>query len=213
VRERDDGAFEFLGRFDDQVKIRGHRIEPGEVEAALRQAPGVREAAVIAREDVPGEKRLVAYVVGDGAGATPAALRAFLAERLPAFLIPAAIVAMDALPLNKNGKVDKKALPAPAAGERAIDDDAVPPRNATEARIAALWSELLRTPVASLGVHDDFFARGGHSLLGMELIRRVGDAFGVEVPLQCLFERPTIAALGERVQELAPSTDGEEVTL
>ncbi|MBW3570023.1 MAG: amino acid adenylation domain-containing protein, partial [Gemmatimonadetes bacterium] len=190
-----DGTLEFLGRLDAQVKIRGFRVEPGEIEAALRGHPSVAECAVVVREDVPGEKRLVAYVVGQ-AGAEE--LRAHLRASLPDYMVPAAFVALDALPLNANGKVDRRALPVPdfAAAEEAY----VAPRTLVEEVLAAIWAEVLR--VDRVGVDDDFFASGGHSLLATRVVSRVRDVFGVELPLRALFEGPTLAELAERVEAL-----------
>ncbi|HYR11627.1 MAG TPA: amino acid adenylation domain-containing protein, partial [Longimicrobium sp.] len=168
-------ALEFLARLDGQVKIRGFRIETGEVEAVLRSHPSVTHAAVIAREDVPGDRRLVAYVVGvDGSVPGAAELRAHLARRLPEYMVPAAFVAMDALPITRNGKVDRRALPAP---EPAAAADSVAPRDETEALLAELWGEVLG--IAGVGVHDGFFAAGGHSLHAMQLAVRVREALRV----------------------------------
>jgi acyl carrier protein len=171
----------------------------------------VREAAVVAREDAPGDKRLVAYVVAAAAQADPAALRAHLAERLPAFLLPAAIVRMDALPLNANGKVDRRALPAPAPSDLGRDPDAVLPRTATEATLAVIWTDLLHC--GPVGANDDFFSLGGHSLLAVQVASRIRDAFGVELQLTALFEEPTLEGLAQRVDALrgkqASGPDGE----
>ena len=205
VRWLAGGAIEFLSRLDSQVKLRGHRIEPGEVEAALLATPGVAAAAVVVREDSPGDQRLVAYVVGaGGVRPSPEALRRSLGESLPAFMLPAAFVPLDALPLNANGKVDKAALPAPH--ERQAEQAAVAPRTPTESRLAAIWRELLR--LDAVGVHDDFFELGGHSLLGMQMIARVRDQFGVGLPFQLLFQDPTVGALAGRLDELAAVTAG-----
>ena len=188
-----DGTVEFLGRADDQVKIRGFRVEPGEVAAALAAHPRVREAAVVVREDAPGEKRLAAYFAGD---ATAAELRAFLAARLPEAMVPAAFVALDALPLTPNGKLDRRGLPAP---EAPADGGYVAPRTPAEEVLAEIWAELLKAD--RIGAEDGFFARGGHSLLGIRLVSRVRGAFGVEVPLKALFEAPTLAAFAARVEQ------------
>ena len=221
VRRRATGEIEFLGRVDDQVKIRGFRIEPGEVEAVLATVPGLQRVAVVVREDEPGERRLVAYAVAgeqgspdagtDPAGAvpapTPAELRRFLEQRLPSYMVPAAFVLLDELPLTANGKLDRRALPAPVAGaERGAEAELVPPRNALEVELAAIWSELLG--VERVGVHDDFFTLGGHSLKATRLISRVREALGVEVPLRRLFETPTVAGLAEAVTALGAVGDG-----
>ncbi|RJS12520.1 non-ribosomal peptide synthetase, partial [Corallococcus sp. H22C18031201] len=159
ARWRADGTLEFLGRVDFQVKVRGYRIEPGEVEAVLRQHPGVRDAVVVAREDVPGDKRLVAYVVPGG---EVSSLREHVQKHLPEYMVPSAVVELAALPLSPNGKVDRRALPAPEAPVARPTEDAAP-RNALEAQLVALWAEVLGRP--SVGIHDNFFDLGGHSLL------------------------------------------------
>ncbi|HST57598.1 MAG TPA: amino acid adenylation domain-containing protein, partial [Longimicrobium sp.] len=195
VRWRADGKLEFMGRLDDQVKIRGFRIEPGEVEAATASYPGVRQVRVIVREDQPGDKRLVAYVVGD---LDMDGLRAHLRQGLPEYMVPRAIVVLDRLPLNANGKVDRKALPAPeyAAGA----DRYVAPRTPVEEVLAGVWAEVLR--LERVGVEESFFELGGHSLLGTRVVSRVRGLFGVELPLRALFEGPTVAELAVRVEEM-----------
>ncbi|HEX6912007.1 MAG TPA: amino acid adenylation domain-containing protein, partial [Longimicrobium sp.] len=195
VRWADDGTLEFLGRMDQQVKVRGYRIEPGEVEAALKQHPAVGDAVVVARADGAGGKRLVAYVVPrDGARPAPAALREDLAGRMPGHMVPSAFVVLDALPLTPNGKVDRRALPAPQV-EGAEGSTA--PRTPTEEVLAGLWGELLG--VQSPGREDDFFHLGGHSLIATQLVSRARQAFGVELPLRVVFESPTLAAMAEQV--------------
>ncbi len=192
VRWTRDGTLDYLGRLDEQVKIRGYRIEPGEIEARLMDHPGVRECAVIAREDTPGDRRIVAYVVG---GADPDALRAHLRERLPEYMVPAAFVAMESLPLTTNAKLDRKALPAPeyaAAGET-YEAPATP----TEQTIADIWADIL--PVERVGATDNFFELGGHSLLATRVIARVRAALDVTLPVRTLFEAHTVRALAARV--------------
>ncbi|MEK6424866.1 MAG: amino acid adenylation domain-containing protein, partial [Burkholderia gladioli] len=201
-----DGNIEYLGRNDSQVKIRGFRVEPGEIEARLG-AYGLRDAVVIAREDVPGEKRLVAYyIVADvAAGDAPCdveAVRAYLRESLPDYMVPSAYVALDALPLTANGKLDRRALPAPdttAFGGR----DHAAPQGEVEEMLAAIWRELLG--VAQVGRHDDFFALGGHSLLAVRVIGRLRERFGEAATLGALFEAPGLAAFAARLGEGAPS--------
>ncbi|HEU4559242.1 MAG TPA: condensation domain-containing protein, partial [Longimicrobium sp.] len=195
ARWKADGKLEFLGRLDDQVKIRGFRIEPGEVEAAIAGYPGVREARVMMREDQPGDKRLVAYVVGD---VEVEELRAHLRQGLPEYMVPRAIVTLDRLPLNANGKVDRKALPVPeyAAGT----DRYVAPRTPVEEVLAGIWAEVLRLERA--GVEESFFDLGGHSLLAIRVMSRVRELLGVELPLRALFEGPTVAELAGRVAEM-----------
>ncbi|HEX6042445.1 condensation domain-containing protein, partial [Longimicrobium sp.] len=193
VRWREDGALEFLGRMDGQVKLRGFRIEPAEVEAALLSYPGVRQARVLAREDTPGERALVAYTVGD---ADADALRAHLGATLPAYMVPAAFVPLDALPLTPSGKVDARALPAPGydAGRY------VAPRTEVEQVLAGAWAEVLGRE--RVGVRDSFFELGGHSLLAMRLISRVRAAFGVELPIRAVFAGPTVEAMAAEVERL-----------
>jgi amino acid adenylation domain-containing protein len=194
-----DGSLQFLGRRDGQVKLRGFRVELGEVETLLLAHPQVQRAAAVVREDQPGDQRLVAYVVGEG-GASLAtdALKDFLRARLPGFMLPSAVLALEDLPLTPSGKLDRRSLPAP--GERQLSDALVEPRSATERQLAELWAALLQ--VDRLGVTDDFFELGGHSLLAMRVVSRVRDAFGVEVPLQRLFEDPTVGGLAEHVDTL-----------
>ncbi|MCY1078721.1 non-ribosomal peptide synthetase [Archangium lansingense] len=195
ARHRADGVLEFLGRADFQVKIRGFRIELGEVEAALLSHPEVREAIVIAREDSPGNKRLVGYVTGKSDALDTLSLRAFLQQRLPEYMVPSALMALEALPLTPNGKVDRKALPAPEA--RPEFRPFVPPSTPTEVRLASLWCELLGlTQVSAL---DDFFELGGHSLLATRLVSRIRSTFEVELPLRALFEASTLSALSQRL--------------
>ncbi|HEX8903564.1 MAG TPA: amino acid adenylation domain-containing protein, partial [Longimicrobiaceae bacterium] len=187
-------ALEFVSRIDDQMKIRGFRIEPGEIEAVLSIHPDVREARVIVREDEPGEKRLVAYLVGE---VEMEALRAHLRRTLPEYMVPAAFVSLGRLPLTPNGKLDVKALPVPevTSGEYRY----VAPRTLVEETLAEIWAAVLK--VDRVGVHDGFFDLGGHSLLATRVISRVREVFAVEVPLRALFEDPTVARLAERVEE------------
>jgi amino acid adenylation domain-containing protein len=184
-----DGTIDYLGRIDEQVKVRGFRIEPGEIEAVLETAPSVADAVVVVRTD-GGDRRIVAYVVpGSGETVDAPALKQHAASRLPDYMVPAAVVAIDAVPLTPNGKVDRKALPAP---EMEATEAYVAPRTDTERALAAVWAELLGRE--TVGIHDDFFALGGHSLSATRLVSRVRDTMRVEVPLRVLFERPTVAA-------------------
>jgi amino acid adenylation domain-containing protein len=198
ARWRADGTLEFLGRRDHQVKIRGFRIECGEVEAALGAHPAVAQALVLAREDRPGDRRLVAYVVPAGADPGAAALRAHLRERLPDYMVPSAFVTLEAFPLTPNGKVDRAALPVP---EGRVDlATAVAPRTPAEEAVAAIWAEVLG--VESVGVEDNFFDLGGHSLLATQVVSRIRAAFEVDLPLRDLFDNPTVAALARIVETL-----------
>ncbi|HSF38618.1 MAG TPA: non-ribosomal peptide synthase/polyketide synthase, partial [Thermoanaerobaculia bacterium] len=194
ARRLQGGELEFLGRADGQVKVRGYRIETGEIEAALVAQPGVHQAVVMAREDTPGNPRLVAYVVGD---ATVDELRQRLRERLPDPMVPAAFVMLPALPLTPNGKVDRKALPAPA-WQRA-EDGYLTPRTPVEEIVAAIYAELLSVP--SIGRDESFFDLGGHSLLATRVVSRLRSVLGVELPVRALFERPTVAELSAAVEE------------
>jgi amino acid adenylation domain-containing protein len=195
-RQGSDGVLEFLGRIDHQVKIRGFRIELPEIEAVLVRHLAVREAVVVVREDRPGEPRLAAYLVAaEGADLEPAEVKGFLRERLPAYMVPAALVVLPALPLTANGKVDRRALPAPEGPAEAAF---VAPRDAEEERVAAIFAEVLGIPRVS--VEDDFFDLGGHSLLAVQVLSRIRDAFGVEPPLRLLFETSTAAGMAEAVR-------------
>ncbi|MCX4391837.1 non-ribosomal peptide synthetase [Streptomyces sp. NBC_01767] len=200
VRWLADGQLEFLGRLDDQVKLRGHRIEPGEIEAVLLAGPDVAAATVVVREDAPGGKRLVAYVV-PAAGATVRgeALRGRLRRELPDFMVPSVFVALERLPLTPNGKVDRRELPAPEP--RASEAGGPAPRTPVERAIAAAWSQVLGIEVT--GVDDNFFELGGHSLLATQVTSRLRDALGVEVPVRELFAAPTVVGLAAAVAELA----------
>src|SRR5580704_10387154 len=208
-----DGNIEYLGRIDHQVKLRGFRIELGEIETVLDAHPRVRRSLVMVREDEPGNKQLVAYVVADddsheaGAEATDnssttafvAVLRRWVAEKLPEFMVPSAFVLSEAMPLSPNGKIDRRALPAP---EQARDTAAayVAPRTPLEETLAQIWRDVLR--LDKVGVQDNFFALGGHSLLATQVVSRVRQAAGVELPLRHMFEWQTIAELALRVEEL-----------
>jgi acyl carrier protein len=189
-----DQTIEFLGRTDDQVKIRGYRIELGEIESVLRQHPYVRQAAVSAREDAAGAKRLIAYVVPEKEHEVFAReLRAYLQLKLPEYMIPSALVALSELPLTPNGKVDKRALPRPDREQWKQESACDPPRTPIEEALANIWAELLSREC--VGVHDNFFELGGNSLLATQVVSRIRRRFQIELPLRRIFESPTIASL------------------
>jgi amino acid adenylation domain-containing protein len=202
-RFRADGVLEFLGRVDQQVKIRGYRIELDEISAALEQHPGVRQAVVIAREDGPGDKRLVAYFVGSlDAPPPPDDLRTFLRQKLPELMVPSAFVRLPALPLTPNGKIDRRALPAPESGDIHSSQGLVLPRDETESMLAAIWCDVLG--LQTVGVLDSFFDLGGHSLLAVKMIEELKTATGKAIPLAALFESRTIAALANLIRSDEP---------
>ncbi len=194
-----DGRLECLGRVDHQVKIRGYRIELGEIEATLAKHPAVRQAAVVAREDVPGDRRLVAYLVGEAPAA--AELRTWLLRSLPEYMVPSVYHVLDALPVTPNGKVDRNALPAPEPGESGIEQALVPPRGPIEEAVAAIWAEVLVQPQSRIGIYESFFELGGHSLLAAQLLSRLRDLFSVDLPLRSLFADPTVAGVARWIEE------------
>nr|QDF82259.1 non-ribosomal peptide synthetase [Pseudomonas sp.] len=194
ARWREDGTLEYLGRNDDQVKIRGVRIELGEIETRLNQLPGVQEAVLLAREDEPGQPRLVAYYTEQGASLSVADLRAHVLTQLPEYMVPAAFVRLDALPLTANGKVDRKALPKPDL-TALFTREYVEPQDALETTLAQIWAEVLQ--VERVGRHDHFFELGGHSLLAMRMVAQVRQQLGLELVLADLFANPELAAVAE----------------
>nr|HET6902975.1 amino acid adenylation domain-containing protein [Ktedonobacteraceae bacterium] len=201
ARYRPDGTIEHLGRLDYQVKMRGFRIELGEIEAVLSQHPAVQQAVVVAREDVPGDKRLVAYVVlAQQQSVTANELQQHTMQQLPQYMVPSAIVFLETLPLTPNKKVDRGRLPKP---EQSRDEALVAPRTPLEETVAGIWSQMLG--IERIGVHDNFFALGGHSLLAMQVISRLHTTLQVEVSLRSFFEVPTVAQLTEVLERLKAS--------
>ncbi len=194
-----DGQVAFLGRADDQIKIRGYRIEPGEISSRLDQHADVRASLIVAREDTPGNKRLVAYVLlKPDADPTYTELRDFLGGFLPEYMLPAAFVRLDAFPLTRHGKIDRTALPAPEPANTLQDEVSDGPRTEIEQRVAQILGELLE--LEEIGLDDNFFMLGGHSLLGAQLISRLRGAFDVDIGLRTLFEAPTVAALSVEIE-------------
>ncbi|ASS75246.1 hypothetical protein CIG75_09795 [Tumebacillus algifaecis] len=204
---RADGSVQFLGRNDDQVKIRGVRVEPGEIEVVLAAHRSVQHTVVMAREDVPGEKRLVAYVVPDERNLPESGeLRRYLKDKLPEYMVPSAFVLLDHMPLTANGKVDRKALPKPELDR--IDRAAyVEPRTESERTVAAVYRDILKAE--RVGADDHFFELGGHSLLAAQVITRLNEAFGISIPLRTLFEAPAVADLAARIGELQGTAEGK----
>ncbi|MCP6763251.1 MAG: amino acid adenylation domain-containing protein [Fischerella sp. CENA71] len=206
-----DGNIEFIGRSDDQIKLRGHRIELGEIETTVREHPSVRQAVVLCREDTPGHKRLVSYVVtrdgitqGDAATQHIKALREYMVRTLPEYMVPSTFVLLDALPLTTSGKVDRKTLPAPDTSQRLTTNAYVEPRNKIEEQLAQIWSELL--PVDRIGVHDNFFEIGGDSIISIQVISRARRQ-GLLLEVKHIFQSPTIAGLAALAKvEVADTT-------
>ena len=194
VRYLPNGNIEFLGRIDHQVKIRGFRIELGEIETVLRQHPAINETVVLAREDTPGDKRVVAYFVPTrDAAPTTSELRSFLKEKLPEYMLPSIFVTLRSMPLTPNGKVDRRALPAPDQADFAPTGTFAAPKDAVESRLVQMWESVLG--VRPIGVRDNYFELGGHSLLAVKLMNRIEEAFGKTLPIATLLEAPTIELL------------------
>lgn len=202
-----DGNIEFLGRIDQQVKIRGFRVEPAEIENVLKQHPAVQQAVVVPVADKSGDKRLVAYVVAKKPAPSNDDVRTFLASKLPDYMVPSALVQIDAVPLTKNGKVDTAALPSPESV--ASEKSHIAPRNDAEKQLVEIWREVLR--IDNFGVEDNFFELGGHSLLATQVISRVRSAFHVQLPLRSLFDAPTVAGLAAEIARTPQSSEDEEL--
>ena len=215
ARYLEDGNIEFLGRGDDQVKIRGFRIELGEIESALARHASIKQAVVIAREDEQGDKRLLAYVVkhreataaGDVSGED---LRTYLKQQVPDYMVPQAVVIVPKIPLNANGKIDRQTLPEP---EQAQQKTYVAPRTATERTIAEIWAEVLRREKDMIGIDDNFFDLGGHSLMATQVISRVRERFAADVPVRAMFDQPTIGRLAKIVDEAQGTGNADEMTI
>ncbi|MEW6367293.1 MAG: amino acid adenylation domain-containing protein [Acidobacteriota bacterium] len=209
ARHRPDGVIEFLGRVDHQVKIRGFRIELGEIEACLAEHPDVQDCVVLAREDDPGEKRLVAYLVPREGHRRPSGdVRAWLRAKLPEYMVPAAFVMLDSLPLTPNGKVDRDALPAPEGDAADAGRAFAGPRTPVEEVVAGIWADVLK--LDRIGIHDSFFDLGGHSLLATQVISRVRQALRVDLPLRRLFDTPTVSGLADALERALRSGDESE---
>jgi aspartate racemase len=211
VRYLPDGNLEFLGRIDTQVKVRGYRIELGEIEAVLLSHPAVRAAVVVAREEEAGDKRLVAYLVGETESVAVIELRGYLKEKLPEYMIPSAFVMLDELPLTANGKVDRRALPAPERGRVEAGTEYVAPRTEVEEILCGIWAEVLG--VERVGVDDNFFELGGHSLLATRVVTRLSGAGYRELPLRSLFEKPTVAELAILIEQTRQPQASEPVEM
>jgi myxalamid-type nonribosomal peptide synthetase MxaA len=210
VRYLPDGNIEFIGRLDNQVKIRGFRIEPAEIEAALLQHSAILDVIIQAREDIPNDKRLVAYIVlVQGKTFTPSELNSFLKEQLPSYMIPSAIVILEQFPLTPNGKVDRQALLRLDTFQRELKQNIIPPRTPTEEILANIWIDILG--LKELSVDDDFFALGGHSLLVAQLIARIRDAFFIELPVSSLFKSPTFYEIAEAIDSILQGKTSAEI--
>ncbi|RPI95737.1 MAG: amino acid adenylation domain-containing protein, partial [Chloroflexi bacterium] len=209
ARRLPDGNIEYLGRLDHQVKIRGFRIELGEIEAALAALPEVREVVVLAREDTPGDKRLVAYLVAQREHELPetSVLRSKLAQSLPEYMVPAHFISLEQLPLTPNGKIDRRALPAPDMLRSEVGY--VAPRTPTEEILTRIWAEVLH--VERVGIHDNFFELGGHSLLATQLISKIRAAFQIDLPLRLLFDAACIEMIASEIDKAIQSLEEIEV--
>ncbi|MEM6404953.1 MAG: condensation domain-containing protein, partial [Cyanobacteria bacterium P01_D01_bin.116] len=206
VRYLSDGNLEFLGRIDNQVKIRGFRIELGEIESVLNTHPQINQAVVIVREDIPGNKNLVAYIVTKNEFLTTKQLREYTKKQLPEYMIPAVFVTLDSLPLTPNSKIDRRRLPSPDISQ-ASETTFVAPKTDTEEQLAKIWSQVLG--IEKIGIYDNFFELGGHSLKATQVISRIQKNFFLELPLRHLFESPTVAKLAcviEKNRQIAVQT-------
>jgi hypothetical protein len=206
VRRRRDGTLAFLGRLDDQVKLRGHRIELGEIETTLARHPSIVQAVAAVREDSPGDRRLVAYIVPAGTTPSAAELREHVLRALPPYMAPSAFVVLDAMPRTVNGKIDRRGLPAPEGGLELRQVPFMSPRTPVEAVVADIWRDVLA--VERVGVYDDFFELGGNSLLLTRVGVRLAHALGVNVPFRRMFELPVLCDLSiELTSRLAEASE------
>jgi acyl-coenzyme A synthetase/AMP-(fatty) acid ligase/acyl carrier protein len=195
-----DGNIDFIGRRDHQVKIRGYRVELGEIEAVLLQHGGVKEAAVLAREDQPGDKRLVGYVVGRTKPPPKAEdLWIFLRQKLPVYMIPGTFMFLPELPLNKHGKIDRNSLPAPDQSRPVLEQRYRAPESSCEKAVAEIWRYVMG--IDKVGIHDNFFELGGHSLTATRVISRLRNVFDIDIPLSILFDHPTVSGLVEHIEK------------
>jgi acyl carrier protein len=209
-----DGNLEFLGRLDHQVKVRGHRVELGEIEAELAKHPDIRDIAVVIREHANGYKHLVAYVVADSAAEISASeLRDALKQKLPDYMIPAAFVILDTLPLNTNGKIDRQSLPVPELGREMGEQLYVPPQNSIQKGLCQIWEEVLE--ISSIGIHDNFFYLGGHSLMALRVMSKVQEVLGATPPITMLFEAPTVFEFANKMEllNLPAAISSEDLSL
>ena len=197
IRWNGDGALEYVGRSDDQVKVRGYRVEPGEVETALSGHPAVRDVAVVVHADHTGSNRLIAYIITeDGHTGSTEELSSYLRRKLPPYMVPSIYIPIDEMPYTRGGKIDRAALPSPGEERSALMAAYASPRTPLEEMLAGLWAELLH--LERVGINDDFFTGlGGHSLLATQLRSRIRDTLGIDVPLQRIFEAPTVASFAE----------------
>ncbi len=206
VRYLPDGNIEFLGRIDQQVKIRGFRIEPGEIETIIDEFNEVKETFVMVREDSPGDKRLVAYIVTENSHEPDlSVLKSQLSERLPGYMIPSSFVMLNAMPLTPNGKIDRKALPEPEFSRESLRSEYAAPTNETEEKLSGIVTELLN--LDKTGIHDNFFELGGHSLLATQFMSQIREQFAIDLPLSLLFEKPTVAALSREIIKISSSEE------
>jgi surfactin family lipopeptide synthetase A len=207
ARYKHDGNIEYIGRIDNQVKIRGFRIEIGEIESVLSQHPNIKSIVVTVREDIPSDKRLVAYVVAEDKS-QEFDLRSFLTDRLPSYMIPSAFVFLEAIPITPNGKIDYRRLPAPDISSSQLEKNFVPPSNPTQENLAKIWSQILG--VERVGIHDNFFELGGHSLLSVRLLSEIEKTFNYQIPLSSLFKIITIAKIAELIDSRKQETVCDE---